>query len=192
MKIGIDLDDVIADFFETLLEHHNKKYGRSDRAEDFKEWKWWPVWGITREETIKRVDEFHEIHKIEEVPPIKGALDAINKLSKDNELFVITSRPSRFKNKIESWIKHHLKREIRVIHAGDFHKDGRATKAEICQELGVELMVEDGGEIAINCADNGINVLLFDKPWNQNVGHKNIVRVRGWKEILEKIEEMKK
>lgn len=191
MKIGIDLDEVTADFFEALLKYYNKKYGRNDKAEDFKEWKWWPVWGIERGEAIKRADLFHEEHRVEEVLPVEGAFEGINKLLQNNELFIITARPSRFKNKVESWIKYHLKREIKVIHARDFHKDGRATKAEICREIGIKLMIEDSCDIAKDCAETGIKVLLFDKPWNKNCPmHENIIRVSGWNDILGEIEKM--
>jgi uncharacterized HAD superfamily protein len=187
MKIGLDLDDTIADFFQSLLDYYNKKYNRNDKQEDFKEWKWWPVWGISREEAIRRVDEFHESHNIEEIKPVKGALKAINELSKDNEFFIITTRPMRFKDKSESWIKHHFDKNIKVIHAGDFHKINGANKADICIKLGISLMVEDVGDIALECAQKGIKVILFNKPWNQGAEHKNIIRVNDWKQALEEI-----
>lgn len=191
MKIGLDLDDVTVDFFQALLNYYNKKYERNDKPNDFKEFKWWPVWRISREEAIRRVDEFHETHNIKDIKPIEGAIDSVNKLIEYNELFIITSRPIRFKSKVESWIKHHLNKEIKVIHAGDFHKGQSATKAEICKELGIEIMIEDAGETASDCAENGTKVLLFDKSWNKKVEHKNITRVKNWKEVLKIIKNFK-
>ncbi len=187
MKIGIDLDDVTADFFNPLLEWHNEKYNRSDKREEFKEFAWYPIWQISREEAIKRVDEFHETHKIEEVKPLKGAINSINKLSKDNELFIITGRPIRFKSRAEQWIKYHTKKEIPIINAGEFHKGQAASKAEICKELEISILLEDAPETALDCANQGIKVILFNNSWNQEVHHKNIIRVKSWKEAFKAI-----
>jgi len=192
MKIGIDLDDVIADFFEALLKFYHKKFGKLHKKEEFKEWKWWPVWGVSREEAIKIVDEFHESHKLEEVPLMEHALNSLHHLLKDNEIFIITSRPVRFKPKVESWIKHHLgDLKIEVMHAGDFHKGQGATKAEICREKGISLMLEDSPDTALECANAGIKVILFDYPWNQDAKHENIIRVKNWLEAVEVIEHFK-
>ena len=190
MKIGLDLDDVIVDFFPVLLNYHNKKYNRSDKQEDFKEFKWWPVWGIGMEEAVNRVNEFHETFSLEEIKPVKDAVNSINKLSNLYELLIITSRPTKFKNKSESWILHHLKKQIRIISAGDFHKGQGATKAEICLEFGIELMLEDAPETAVDCANKCIKVILFDKPWNQGCEHENIIKVFNWKEAMKEIDRL--
>jgi len=46
-------------------------------------------------------------------------------------------------------------------------------------------MIEDSPEQAKDCASNGIDVLLLDRPWNQIALPENITRVRSWKEITE-------
>lgn len=192
MKIALDLDEVIADFFEALLKFYHRKFGKLYKKEEFKEWKWWPHLGLTREEAIKTVDEFHESHHLDEVKPLEHAVHSIKHLLKDNELFIITGRPIRFKPKVESWIKYHFRElSIEVIHAGDFHKGQAATKAEICKDKGISLLLEDSPDTALECAEAGIKVILFDNPWNQKVQHKNIARVKNWLEALEVIEHLK-
>jgi len=192
MKIGIDLDDVTADFFEALLRFYHKKFGKLHKKEEFKEWKWGPVWGVSREEGIKIVDEFHEKHNIDEVQPLKHAINSLHHLLRDHELFIITSRPVRFKSKVESWLKHHLGDvKIEVIHAGDWHKGQAATKKEICKERDIHILLEDAPDTALECAKAGVRVILFDYPWNQAVSHKNIIRVKNWLEAVEEIEHFK-
>ena len=194
MKIGIDLDEVIVDFMDALLKFYYEKTGRLHKKEEFLENKWWPVWGITREEAIKITDEFHETHILAEVKPIKNAVKHIQELlTKEDELFVITARPSRFQKKAEEWINHHLEtNKIKVFPAGDFYKGQAANKAEICNEQGIKIMLEDSGDTALECADSGIKVLLFDQPWNKDIHHENIVRVNGWEEAGEEINKLKK
>jgi len=77
-----------------------------------------------------------------------------------HKVIIITGRPVRFKHRVEEWLQHHLKRRLEVIRAGEFHKGQAATKAEICKELGIEVLLEDSGETALDCANSEIKVLL--------------------------------
>jgi len=189
MKIGLDLDEVVADFMDALLKFYYYKKGRLHKKEEFLEYKWWPVWGISKEEAIALVDEFHKAHNLEDIKLAEGAIESISDLlNRSYELFIITARPVRFRNKIEEWIKHHLKtNKIKLIHAGDFHKGQAATKAEICNKEGIKLLLEDSGETALDCAEKGVSVILFDKPWNKLYNHKKIKRVKNWHEAMNAI-----
>lgn len=190
MKIGLDFDDVTVDFFQALLDWHNKTFNRKDKRESFKEFAWFPIWEVSQEEAIKRVDKFHEIHKVGEVLPIKDAIPSIKKLMGKNELIIITGRPIRFKHRVEEWLMHHLGNNLEVIHAGEFLKGQAATKAEICLEKKIPILLEDAPGTALECANKGIKVILFDSHWNQNVSNKNIYRVKSWKEALKIIKKL--
>ncbi len=193
MKIGLDLDDVIADCLEAFLRWYNHKTGKNFLREQFKENDWWLVFGITGDELIKSMNnEFHEKIKIEDLKPIQGALESINYLlEKGDELFIITARPEKFKKKVEAWIKYHLKTDkIKVVHSGMYnHAD---SKADVCKKLKIDVFVEDFVDTALACAEKGIKVLLFNQNWNQNLKHENIVRVRGWKELIQEVDKLRK
>jgi uncharacterized HAD superfamily protein len=190
LTIALDLDEVLAEFFDALLKYHYKKTGKLYTKQDFPKWEWWPLLGETKEQAIKNVDEFHESHSLEDISTIKGAEQAIKELSKNNELIIITSRPIRFKEKAESWIYHHFKNKINVINAGDFHKGQASTKAEICKELGIFILIEDSPQTALECADAGIKVILFNYPWNKALLHKNIIRVNNWDEAMRELNKL--
>jgi uncharacterized HAD superfamily protein len=53
-------------------------------------------------------------------------------------------------------------------------------------------MIEDASETALECAEKNIKVILFNQPWNKNLKHKNIIRVKNWKEALKEIEKIRK
>lgn len=55
------------------------------------------------------------------------------------------------------------------------------------RKYSVDLMIDDKPEVALHLVDNGIEVLLFDTKYNQNVNHSNIVRVYDWNDVYEKI-----
>lgn len=56
-------------------------------------------------------------------------------------------------------------------------------KLSFCRQISADVMIEDKGDTALFLAENGIKVLLFDAPYNQDISHENIVRVRSWEEI---------
>ena len=187
MKIGIDFDDVTIEFFDALLEWHNKKYNRSNKKEEFTEFNWGPPWQLYKEQVIGRVNQFHDSHKVEEFLPLEDAIPSLKELLKKHEVIVVTGRPLKYNSKVVDWFKHHLKRKLEIIHAGEFIKGQAATKAEICKENGISILLEDGPETALNCANSGVKVILFDNPWNKNTKHKNITHVNGWKEAMKEI-----
>lgn len=193
MKIALDLDEVIADFLDSLLKFYHKRKGKLHKKEEFTEYKWWPVWGVSLEEAIRITDEFHETHKIDEIKPVEFAIESLNQLINNNdELFIITARPVRFKRRVEEWLVHYLKTDkVKVFHSGDFHKGQASNKSQICSEMNIKLILEDSGETAIECANNGIFVLLFDKPWNKKYSHQKIIRVKNWLEALEEIKSIR-
>ena len=62
-------------------------------------------------------------------------------------------------------------------------------KIKIGIDLGIDFMIEDDRKHSKNCAEKGIKCFLIDKPWNQNFEHENVIRVNGWNEILEILED---
>ncbi len=190
MNIGIDFDDVITDFTEALMSYYHKRYGKKVNLDQILIWDWGLYWGVLREEAIKRVDEYHESHKVAELPPLKDAISSLKKLLKKHKVFIITGRPVRFQYKVEEWLQHHLNKRLEVIHAGEFHIGRRATKAEICKELSIPLIIEDVKETALSCAEAGIKVILFNKPWNKNFHYHNVYRVDNWHNALNVIEKL--
>lgn len=188
MKIGIDFDDIVIDFFTYLLDWHNKKYNRNDKKQDFKIFDWGPVWQVSKEENIRRVNEFHETQDIKNILPMKDAVPSLKFLENKHELIIVTGRPSKFGEKVEIWLEHYLGKKLKIIHAGEsVHKGKAATKAEICLQNGISILIEDAPKTALDCANSGINVILFDNTWNKNTKHKNITRVKGWKGALKVI-----
>lgn len=171
MKIAIDFDDVIVEFTDTLMEYYHKKYNKKVTKDQILIWDWGLYWRISKEEAIKRVDEFHENHQITQLPPLEDAIASLNNLMKYHEVIIITGRPLRFKHRVEEWLNHHLKKKLEIIHAGEFHKGQAATKAEICKKLGINLILEDSGETALDCANSNIKAILFNKPWNKQFNH---------------------
>lgn len=57
-----------------------------------------------------------------------------------------------------------------------------------CHKLKVDIMIEDKVDVALYLAKEGIQVLLFDTPYNKDMYNENIRRVEDWKEVCEVLE----
>jgi len=153
---------------------------------------WWEVWGISKDEAISIAHELHAKNNVHDEKPVDKAIESISILIKEgDEIFIITARPLKYKKNVEDWIKHYFPDSpIQVIIAGDLYGNTKK-KAEICNEVGIKAILEDQKTIALDCANKGIKVILFDKPWNKGLEHENIIRVCGWLEAMKKIKSMK-
>jgi uncharacterized HAD superfamily protein len=172
---------------ELLLTFYNLKKGKKLSKEDFFTYNFWEVRGGTREEAFKFADEFYKSEFFEDAKPIDGAIESIKSLIEKNEIFIITARPASWKKKTEEWIKKHLGTHFKIFYSNDLHQTSKKTKAQLCSELNVDIMIEDIDDFALDCASSNIRVLLFDKPWNKNIKHKNIIRVKSWAEAIKEI-----
>jgi len=182
MRIGFDLDDVIVDFFPSFLNWYNMKYNQNFQMKDMTSFYLWEVGiGKNKEEVIGLVEDFFRFNR--DLPFVYGAQNGLNEL-RDRDVLVITSRLSFCKDGTRDFMDRKLN-GIGLYFTDDFN-GGDISKAKVARELGVEIYFEDCLKYAQNCLENGINVYLFDRPWNQDEFPLER-RVYDWNEILEKI-----
>jgi uncharacterized HAD superfamily protein len=87
------------------------------------------------------------------------------------------------------WIDKHFPDTFTSVHfTSHVSKTLKKNKSIVCKELGVEIMIEDNLDFALELAHNGIASLLVEKPWNKQrtEEHPLITRVKDWKEIEQK------
>ncbi len=190
MKIGIDIDDVIADFVPTLARFHNETFGGNLSKNDFTSYDFWKVWGGSKEEAVRKVDMFFEDQShCNKILPVIKSVTSLNKLKEGGvELFAITGRRDNMIEQTKEWIEKHFPGLFLDIYfTNSYSLNGKSEKkSKICKELGITVMVEDHTKHAVDCAENAIQVLLFDCPWNKHSNVlKNIRRVSSWDEIIQ-------
>lgn len=187
VKIGVDLDEVISETLVAIIQFHNDTYGTRLELDDFKSYRFWETWGGTREEAVDKVHEFFRSPYARLAKPVVGAQNAVLELGKSNELHVITARPEELAGLTHYWIREHFNGAFAEIHfANHFSKiGGRArTKAEICDALGVRMLIEDSADFAAECARDDRAVFLLDRPWNKTELPSSVYRVSSWDDLL--------
>jgi uncharacterized HAD superfamily protein len=192
-KIAVDIDDVLLDFHNTIRLWHNKNYGTFLEEGDFNSYFFNEVWGGTIQEAIQKVNEFHYSSEFRNAPPLSGSISAIETLSKEKELFLVTSRPYFVKKETEEWINTFFRDKFSGIFYASNHyskaKNLGKTKFQICQELGVSMLIDDSPDYIKQCSSKGINGILFgDYPWNRKVIlPSRVLRVKNWEEFSQNL-----
>ncbi len=191
MIIACDMDDVLVDFWPTLLAFYNERHKTDFCKDHFLSYSAWETWGGTREEAIEECYEFYKTDAFKMITPVNGAVTAVNHLVDAHELSVVTGRPHETADTTrESLDIHFFGRFNSVYHTNAFSRiNAPSSKADVCAEIGATVIIEDYLGHAIECANAGMRVLLFDQPWNrgQIVCGGLIERVYSWGEVCEKL-----
>ncbi len=194
MKIGVDMDDVINELVNSLVSFHNRAYKTSFTRDDHLHYNLSTVWHCDENEVMDRIFEFYNSPEFDSIEVMEGAEDGLKELQKSHELVIITSRPNEMKEKTMLWLKNKLPSVAIDIHfTNQVSRDnkGHKTKAEVCRELGVGLMIDDAPQYAIDCAGNGITTLLMERPWNRKLAEmERIHKVKNWNEIVSKVKKL--
>jgi len=187
MRIGIDVDEVLADLMNPLVRFHNENYETNLSRKHFKTFNLWETWGGTEEDAKQKVYDFFQSGYFRNIKPVENSQESINILSKKNNLVIVTSRPDYIKEKTLSWIKENFQDcFLDVYFTSEWSNNGKTRKTDICKKINTNFMIEDDLNKSIEIAKIGINVLLFDCPWNKSPNlPKNITRIYNWNEILQ-------
>lgn len=192
MKIGVDLDNVLADHMSALVKYYNHRYATALTRDSFRSLKFWETWGGTREEAIETVHEFYASLEFAAILPVEGAEEGVDLLTHNNRLEIITARPSDLLSATSDWLNAYFPDKFAGAYFGNHYaKNGlhATSKLALCQFLGVDVLVEDSLEHALECADQRRRVVLLDNPWNQSSQlPENVYRVDSWKEAVATIE----
>ena len=186
MIIGVDLDEVLAQFVDPLIDFYNKRYGTNIRKSDARTYDLWRTFNVSREEARNIVDVFYNSDEFRNLRPVEGSQDGVETLVQKYGLCVITSRPSRIEEETRKWIDKHFTGMFLGVYFSNHSSsdDQTRSKSVICRELHVDLMIEDHLAYAQDVAKSGRKVLLLDCPWNQTDNlPSNVERVTSWHEI---------
>ena len=190
MNIGVDCDGVLTDLSEFIIEYGKKWFRREpDNPSGYRATE---VFGCSKlSEAMFGVRYFLSYCK--NAHPQENSLSVIENFKKNGHgVYQITARHfAAYKNPLGLYSKKLYTDWIRKNNY-DFdgtyfctEKDSNGDKLRGCREYKVDIMIDDNPKVSTFLADNGIQVLLFDAPYNRGLEHKNIRRVHNWEEINE-------
>ncbi|MBI2611157.1 hypothetical protein HYW54_00235 [Candidatus Gottesmanbacteria bacterium] len=189
MKIGIDIDNVVADSYPAYLEKFRYRFGEKvpHNIADFYHVE--EHIEAPREEIIEFFES--ELHTDEFQISINPVVDAAMYIQSwamsGANIVYITARPLRIKPVTKKWlVKHGFWVDGAKIYLFDERRLNTDIeyKSTIVSKKLVDVLIEDKLDIATSMK---IPVFLPDKPWNQGKLPKNVTRVYSWDEIDEKL-----
>jgi len=189
LKIGIDLDDVVFDFISLVLKKYKEIFEKEILFEEVSSFYFSRVFNLSQEEVDLFFKKILIKESVENLELCEFAKEIILELSNFHEIYFITSRVEAREGTLESLEKHFSEIDFELIFSSNpYCKNKGKTKGEICNELGIDFMIEDSKEHAEICAENGIKTFLLEKPWNKDCReHEDIIKVKDWNEILERL-----
>ena len=190
--LAVDIDEVLFPFMVTMLDHTNSTYGLSHSIDEVKDFDL-KFWNISASEAIERV---HAVSSMDHrtVTALPYAKSSLVLLKAQYQIFIVTSRHEEFRARTEEWLAHNFSDLYdKLIMTGN-HYSGRQfrSKAEVCLELGVSMLVDDQLHYAKESAQLGLPCILFgDYPWNQADNLPDgVVRARDWNEVVKALEQV--
>lgn len=190
MIIGVDADGVLTDMSGFNFVYGEKFFGH--KPTDPSGYKTREIFGETKtREFLFGLRYFYDYCiKLE---PREDAPKVCGKLQNDgHDLYVITARKFSTEKSPLGALSRKLFKKWLQKNSFSFEdiffcteKNTPKEKLEYCKKLSVNIMIDDNPEVALFLAKNGVKVLLFDAPYNQNVIHPDITRVLDWKEIYD-------
>jgi uncharacterized HAD superfamily protein len=202
VKIGIDVDDVVADCAAPYLRAFAKEFGL-DLGDAVLGWQLLDEFADVPK---ARKDEFRVnlyggafFSELECYPDCADALARLNEAG--HELHFITARSERRRRITEEWLeKHALLRYARAVHlrpslderggprpASYDAAASAAYKVHTARRLGLAAFCEDDPVVARSLGDAGIQVYLFDRVWNEDLRHPVVRRVHEWDEVVREL-----
>lgn len=194
MRIGIDIDNCISNFNDTLLKEylkHDKELRNTGIINENPEYirKGMFDWSEKEEDSFYHENIENFARKLK---PIEDAPYYIKKLREDgHSIYIITGRDNgEYTNPYEltkEWLNKYkiIYDELILTDAYDNH-----AKTEVCLEKDIDLMIEDSIRICLDLISNGIKVYTMNTRYNQK--EQSLDRVSKWKEIYERISKLNK
>lgn len=177
MRIGLDLDNCIADLWGSALPHATEMLGVSVDLEDIVKWEMWECMGVTRDEFVRFHDECLSGAVV--VRPVLGAIPGVKTLeSEGHDVTVVTARPDEFAAATFAWLSTHGMDHIPLVTGATDKSAAGPWGAFVDDNLDTCMLLSQSVEL----------VLLFDRPWNRCESLPgNIRRVRTWDAVLDTI-----
>jgi len=186
--IAVDIDEVLFPFVQEFVAYDNQRSGGELAASDFFCYRFEHVLDISLEEAVQRVYSFNGAPH-DHISPIAEAQEAIAQLGQSYDLSVVTARHPQFEANTERWLNRYMggffSEVVHVGYAAVMERPQR--KVDVCQRLGAVALIDDSVEHVSECAEAGLEGVLFgDYEWNQvKELPGGVTRCKDWRAVLE-------
>lgn len=183
MKIGIDIDDTVAETNNRLIVEAVKYDRECCKGKGFKDKNAYSFMDMFYWNVIELDGFFNIVRKgtfFSELDPVEDAVTYVNQLRKDgHKIIFITRRQNNFKTKsrTKKWLKKNGFNFDKLIM-------GCEKKGRKCEELGIELLIDNDEKNISETENYKIKAILKGTPFNET---KKYTRIEKWSDIYKHI-----
>jgi uncharacterized protein len=179
MRIAIDIDSTLHHYWDLLEEVARRRFGVTiPYAEQV-------VWEIDRlrpEQLHAAVRETHSEPQILGSEPYPGAVDAVRGWHESGHFIHITShRSGEARDATARWLE-----RIGLPYDELYCSYDKVAR---CEEIGIDLLIDDSPENLRRAIDAGIAVATIEHPWNRELCEtEDVVCGADWEELARNLE----
>lgn len=186
-RVGVDIDEVLAPMFNTLSKYHQRNTTRPVKIPVSHRYLYSEAFGITEQKSKKLVRDFYETPEFKTMTPLPGAVNAIEQLSKDRDLYIITGRHDESIDATHDWLNDRFGDRFKDVIFCNHFSDAAVSKADICRKLSIDLMIDDSLLTCAECMGHGTNAINFIGnpvyPWCE----ESLISATCWDDIVERM-----
>lgn len=180
MKIGVDIDGVLANSLPLWVAELNKFFNKSKRLDEIHLYEIHKTYEITKADFDLFLESKGRL-LMREPAPITGSSFYLGRLKQQHEICIISARDKKYYQETQGWLKKNGLPYDELLLLGSHEK------MEFCLDKNLKVLVEDTLEIGIKVSAAGIPVLLMDAPYNRGDLPELIYRKHSWEEIYRTI-----
>ena len=179
MRIAIDIDSTLHDYWPRLAEAAKRRFG-VDLPYD--QQLTWEIAPLRREQLQVLVDETHKDDNVLAAEPYPGAVETIRRWKDAGPLHPDRLAPPRAgAGGDDQWLERIGLPYDELYCAFD--------KVAHCIEAGVDVLIDDSPETLEKALDAGITAATLLHPWNREVCEtEDVVAAKDWRELATKLE----
>lgn len=182
LNICVDIDGTITDPYY-WLKYVNPYFHTNLKSEDIVKFDICRILNIDDETYNEFYDELGEQIHLDNIPR-DFAVQVLNKLAEEHNIYYITARPDKYRQVTEKWLCENGLPKVPV------YMMGHHNKAEQAKELKCDIFIEDRYRNSVFLAKEGIKVLMLDTNYNRYPLIDNMTRVLGWEDIQKEVKKI--
>ncbi len=183
LKIGLDLDGVLAETMDAWCKKANEEFGKALKLEDLTTWASWGLVGIPKDDFYRILDEVWE--SWEEIPPTENNIaEKVSKIERFGQIDIVTGRSLHTVEAVKKWLKHYKVEYDHFVRV-------RGWRDKVY--LNYDVYIDDAPELMPLISRRPLSWgILYDRPWNRDVvDMPRVLKAKNWDvipELLQKVE----
>ncbi|KKM82354.1 hypothetical protein LCGC14_1320500 [marine sediment metagenome] len=197
LRVLLDMDGVIANFYKEFGRFLNEEYGctlpldEEPASYSFNNW----GHGVDRVPIDEASNKWILSGGLQNIPPYEGMEGFVRELMITCNVYVVTARVGDWQRLLPDNVKDTIKRDtykwLEKYYIPSEKLYFSHEKIEFCKEHGISVMIEDKPSTALEASKNGIHTILMNRGYNgSQIDRFRIYRAYSYDDALKQLRKL--